>query len=83
MFKELTQIDIRKLVVYVLCNFDTTTEQDLDRIYTLRKMGYLPYVMLYDKDNIPRGHDLRKMQRWVNNRFIFMSCETFEEYKTK
>lgn len=80
MFKEITGIDIRKLIVFVLCNFDTTIEQDLERIYTLREMGYWAYVMLYDKEHIPKGHTLRKMQRWVNNRFIFAQCERFEDY---
>ena len=80
MFKEITGISERKLIVYVLCNFDTTIEQDLERIYTLREMGYWAYVMLYDKEHIPRGHELKKMARWVNNRFIFAKCETFEDY---
>ena len=80
MFKEITGISERKLIVYVLCNFDTTIEQDLERIYMLREMGYWAYVMLYDKEHIPRGHELKKMARWVNNRFIFAKCETFEDY---
>ena len=50
MFKEITKIDYRKLGVYVLCNFDTTIDQDLERIYALRTLGYSPYVMLYNKD---------------------------------
>lgn len=82
MFKEITGIRDRDLIVYVLCNYDTTIEQDLERIYTLREMGYWAYVMLYDKDNIPKGHELRKLQRWVNNRFVFANCKTFDEYKT-
>lgn len=81
MFKDITGINERNLIVYVLCNFDTTIEQDLERIYTLREMGYWAYVMLYDKEHIPKGHQLRKLQRWVNNRFIFGRCKTFEEYK--
>lgn len=51
MFKETTQIDYRKLGVFVLCNFDTTIEQDLERIYSLRDMGFSPYVMIYNKDD--------------------------------
>jgi hypothetical protein len=39
--------------------------------------------MLYDKENIPKGHTLRKLARWVNNRFIFATCPTFEEYQKK
>ena len=80
MFKEITGKRERDLIVYVLCNFDTTIEQDLERIYTLREMGYWAYVMLYDKEHIPKGHPLRKLQRWVNNRIIFAKCKTFDEY---
>ena len=81
MFKEITGIDHRKLTVYVLCNFDTTIQQDLDRIYTLRDMGYKPYVMLYNKQSIPRGHDLKRMARWVNNRWMFAACKSFDEFE--
>ena len=81
LFKDVTGIDQYKLSVYVLCGFDTTLEQDLERIYTLRDLGYLPYVMLYNKENIPRGHDLRRLQRWVNNRRIFKTVSRFEDYK--
>lgn len=81
MFKALTGFDHRKLIVYVLCNYNTTFEQDLDRIYALKELGYDPYVMLYNKENIPKGHRLKKLQRWVNNRFVFAKCETFEEYQ--
>lgn len=80
MFKEITQIDYRKLGVFVLCNFDSTLSQDLERIYMLRDLGFNPYVMLYNKENIPKMHELRKLQRWVNNRVIFNSVNTFEEY---
>ena len=80
MFKEITGIRERDLIVYVLCNFDTTLEQDLERIYTLRDLGYWAYVMLYDKEHIPKGHTYRKLQRWCNNRIIFANCKTFDEY---
>lgn len=83
LFKDITGIRERDLVVYVLCNFDTTLEQDLDRIYTLREMGYWAHVMLYDKEHIPKGHVLRKIQRWVNNRIVFAACPTFEEYQRR
>lgn len=54
--------------------------QDLERVYVLRDMGYSPYVMLYNKESIPQGHRLRRLQRWVNNRVIFRSCSKFEEF---
>lgn len=65
---------------YVLCNFDTTMEQNLERIMWLRSRSITPYVMLYDKEHIPRGHELKKLQRWVNNRILFWSNDTFEDY---
>lgn len=79
-FKDITQWDYRKLVVYVLCNFNTTFEQDLERVYTLRELGYNPYVMLYEKDKLPMRHRLRLLQRWVNNRIIFKSCKDFTDF---
>lgn len=83
MFKEYTGYDYRKLTVYMLCNFDTTFEQDLERVYLLRDLGYNPFVMLYDKEHIPTGHRLKHLQRWVNNRIIFRTCEKFEEFDFK
>lgn len=80
MFKEITQIDYRKLGVFVLCAFDTTLEQDLERIYTLRDLGFSPFVMIYNKERYPKGHTYRQLQRWVNNRIIFNKVKTFEEY---
>ncbi len=65
--------------VYCLTNFGSTMEENLYRIYTLRDLGYDPYVMVYDKPNAPR--EIRLLQRWCNNRFIFKSCERFEDYK--
>ena len=68
-----------KAIVYTLVNFTTTVEQDLERIYTLRDMGYWPYVMIYDKEHCAKLY--KRMQRWVNNRFIFASCVRFDDYK--
>lgn len=68
-------------IVYTIVNFDTTFEQDLERIYTLRDMGYWAYVMIYDKAHCDKKY--RDLQRWVNNRVIFAKCEKFENYKNK
>ena len=80
-FKELTGWDKRKLSVYVLVNFNTTIEQDLDRIYTLRDLGYWTYVMVYNKENTKPGDTVRRMQRWVNMRAVFEKVKRFEDYK--
>lgn len=66
-------------IVYTIVNFDTTFEQDLDRIYTLRELGYWAYVMIYDKQHCDKKY--KALQRWCNNRFIFSKCERFEDYR--
>ena len=71
--------DERKRRVYVLTNFDTANSEDLYRVETLRKMGYDPYVMIYNKPSAPR--ETRRLQRYVNNKIIWRSCESFEKYK--
>ncbi len=71
----------RKTGVFVLTNFNTTLEQDLERIYTLRDMDYNPYVMIYDKEHTMPGDPVRRLQRWVNNRKIFKTEPRFENYK--
>ena len=66
-------------MVYVLVNFNSTMEEDLHRIYTLRDLKYDPYVMVYNKASAPK--EVRRLQRWCNNKIIFKSCKTFEEYR--
>ena len=83
MFSELTGWDRRKMTVYVLTNFDTTIEQDLERIYTLRELGYWPYVMIYDKEHTKSTDTVRKLQRWVNMRAIFENVPRFEDYQKR
>lgn len=64
--------------VFCLTNYDTTMEENLYRIYTLRDLGYDPYVMIYDKPNAPR--EVRLLQRWCNNRIIFKKQPDFSKY---
>lgn len=82
-FKRITGWDKRKLTVYVLTNFNTTIEQDLERIYILRDLGYWPYVMIYDKQHTRPGDTIRKIQRWVNMRAVFETVRRFEDYQKK
>lgn len=81
MFKEISKLDHRKLTVYTLTNFDTTIEQDLERIYTLRELGFNPYVMIYDREHTTSKDTIRQIQRWVNNRFVWEKTPRFEDYK--
>lgn len=77
-FKDATGYDHRKVMVYILVNFDSTLEQDLERIYICREMDLDPFVMIYDKEHCKPIY--KKLQRWVNNKFIFWKVPTFEEY---
>lgn len=79
-FKEITGWDKRKMTVYVLCGYNTTFDQDLERVYALRDLGYSPYIMIYDKYKLRKGDPLKKLQRWVNSRVAFAAVEKFEDY---
>lgn len=81
-FREKSTVHPHALQVYVLVGDKEKriTDKDLERIYWLRDNGFAPYVMIYEKYQLPKGHELIKLQRWVNNRFIFWSTKTFEEY---
>lgn len=70
--------DYRKKTVYVLTNFNSTMEENLFRIYTLRDLGYSPYAMVYDKPHAPQ--EIRYLQRWCNNKIIFKSEPDFSKY---
>lgn len=80
-FKEYTGWDKRKMGVFILTNFNSTLEEDLERVYILRDLGYSPYIMIYNKQKVKRGSDLRRMQRWVNSRVAFAAVEKFEDFR--
>lgn len=82
------KFNVRQLGVYMLVNFNTTLEQDLERIYKLRELGYTPYVMRFkDYDaktnKLERGNIYNKLARWCNNKFLWFSNNTFEDYLNK
>ena len=81
MFAEKYRKRGKNKTVYVLTNFNSTMEENLYRIYTLRDMpngGYDPYVMIYNKPDAPQ--EIKDLQRWCNNKIIFKSCPRFEDY---
>ena len=71
--------DYVKHKCYVLTNYWSTLSDDLYRIYWLRDNNFDPYVMVYDKDNAPK--EIRKLQRWCNNKMIFRSEPDFSKYE--
>jgi len=78
-FREMSRIKARqRLVVYVLCNYNSSHAEDLQRVETLRDLGFNPYIMIYNKPEAPPV--TRQLQRWVNNRRIFFTVNSFAEY---
>ena len=79
LYKKATEINERKTGVYILTNFNTTHEEDLYRVYKVRDMGYMPYIMIYNKPEAPQI--TKKLQRWCNNRFIYRRTDKdFSKY---
>ena len=66
------------VMCYILCNYDTTLEQDLYRIQLCRELKIAPYPMIYDREHADPIY--RRLQRWCNN-IVFWKVKTFEEYK--
>ena len=63
--------------VYVLTNFWSSIEQDLHRIYTLRSMGYMPYVMIYDRQKFVNDRG-----RWLPDTGSKFTTEELTHFKT-
>ena len=66
-------------MVYILTNYDSTMEENLHRVYTLRDLGFDPYVMIYNKPNAPK--EIRRLQYWVNDKIVFRTVDRFEDFQ--
>lgn len=73
--------DYRKVVLYVLVNFDTTFEQDLYRINKIREIGASPYVMIYEAETADKKYT--KLRQWVNARAKWRTNKNFNEFLEK
>lgn len=76
-FAKKSKLSDRYKVVYCLTNYWSNHAEDIYRVEWLRKNGYSPYIMIFDKQHAPKI--TRQLARYVNNRYIFNSC-TFDEY---
>ena len=70
-----TGISPRKIMVFILCNYDTTLKEDIYRYGELHNLNVTPYVMIYGKGN----KEIKKFARYVNRRWISKSC-SWSEY---
>ncbi|WP_322933725.1 hypothetical protein VCM39_13490 [Bacteroides sp. CG01] len=67
----------RKIICYVLVGFNSTIEQDLFRLNTLKSLGITPFVQPYrDFSNTrkPRQYEL-DIAKWANRRWLFKSFD--------
>ena len=72
-----------KMQFFVLVGFDTSPEEDLERVEYLRSRGCDIFVMrMMERESYETEKDFERtkhFQRWVNRRWIFNKC-TFKEY---
>jgi len=66
-----------QMTFYVLIGFDTTHDENLHRVTTLRDWGCNPYVMPFDRTDEYQ----RSFTRWVNHKAIFKSVP-WEDYRS-
>lgn len=77
-FKRCVEAGIKpwKMQFFVLIGYDSTPEEDRERVETIRNWGADPFVMAYDR----RVKYQNNFQRWVNHRAIFNTIK-FEDYR--
>ncbi len=73
-----------KITCYVLVGFNSTLEEDLSRIYTLRRLGIKPFVQPYrDYENKRKPKQYEKdLARWANRSWLLKSMD-FEDYSPR
>lgn len=83
--KEVTKyIKPYKLTCYVLVGYNSTKEQDMFRLNTLRELGIVPFVQPYrdfQNERTPTQYEM-DLARWANNRF-FYKATPFEEFEPR
>lgn len=73
-----------KITCYVLIGFNSTIEQDLYRLNTLKRLGIVPFVQPYrDYENkrTPTQYEL-DLARWANRTILFKSMD-FEDFEPR
>jgi hypothetical protein len=78
LFMDITDYKRDKISIYVLTNFNTTFEQDLHRVYKLRDMNVMPYVMVYERNKAEKKY--KDLQCYVNSRWYFKASKNFEDF---
>jgi len=69
----------RNAKVFCLTNFDTTHEEDMERIRIIQECECQPYVMIYNKKSAPPV--TRRLQRWTNSTIAYAKTQNINEYQ--
>ncbi|MBO4975958.1 MAG: hypothetical protein J6D17_14655 [Bacteroides sp.] len=71
--------DWRYAKVFCLTNFDTSFEEDMQRIKAIQECECQPYTMIYNK---PSARAItRRLQRWTNSTALYAMTQDFYEYQ--
>ena len=77
-------VEPKRCGVYVLTNYWSTIQEDLDRIYHLRSLGFSPFVMIFDKQKYvdEHGHWLPDVcERFSQEQLIhFKTCQHMQRW---
>ena len=74
-----------KITCYVLVGFNSTIEQDLFRLNTLKSLGITPFVQPYrdfTNDRKPKQYEL-DLARWANKMWLFKSFDFADFFPRK
>ena len=69
----------RNAKVFCLTNFNTSHEQDMERIKAIQECECQPYVMIYNKPSAPPI--TRRLQMWTNSTMFYAKTKDFMEYQ--
>ena len=78
LFIKETKYTYDKITIYVLCNYNTTFEQDLYRVYKIKELGANPYVMVYERKTADQKY--RHLAKYVNGRQHFRTATDFNDF---
>lgn len=73
-----------KITCYVLVGFNSSKEQDLYRLNTLKRFGIRPFVQPYrdySSNRIPTQYE-KDLQRWANRQWLFKTID-FGDYEPR
>jgi hypothetical protein len=84
-------LSYRNFTIYCLSGFNTTFEQDLERVLKLRQLRVDPFVMVFrnvdgsegtNAEGEPHDWRLKHLARWTNNKYLFRATDwdNYEPY---